>query len=307
MSIELNALNCTDKKLGTGLAKCIAELGFPKGFIRVADRNWSADIESDTFDKDYFTEEMQKMNFIPFVGSADFESNTADPTNQESANGLVRTIRNGKPQMSFTYWRGFPFYNILTAYNSYGEGGVILVFEKGILVAKTSDNTIQSFNLGMQNTNTFSFNDGSNGEQVMTSIQLEDENQFALQGTIITNETLGFNPSIEINGVIDANIVLDTVSAGTDITASITATTNSVFLIKGLTVDSVSVVVNGVRETPTAITFNDATNKYDITTSTSLTASDEVFVEIYDTANDYSVANEGGQLYRGKSATSTVS
>ena len=121
--IELNAKACGDDKKGTGLAACEVELGFPLGFIRT-NRSWSEDIASGTLDKDYFVKEVQKMNFVPFIGSADYESNTAEATVQESANGLSRVTRIGKPQMSTTYWKGLTFHTIASSYNSYGDENV---------------------------------------------------------------------------------------------------------------------------------------------------------------------------------------
>lgn len=304
--IELNAKPCTNGKLGTGLAACEVELGFPLGFIRT-NRSWSESIASGTLDKDYFIKEVQKMNFVPFIGSADYESNTAEATQQESANGLTRVVRNGKPQMSFTYWRGFPFHTIASSYNSYGEGNVILVFEQGLLVVESVDGeTISGFKLGMQNTGTFSFNDGSNGEQVMVSIQLANENEFNLRGQILTNDSLGFNVATELPSVIDCDVKLDTPSAGSSISASVVATSNSAFNILGLEVANFRVIVNGTAEAPSAVSYNDVTEKYDITTTTSITSSDTVTLELYDSVEDLNVTILDDQLYRGKSTEQTV-
>ena len=247
------------------------------------------------------------MNFVPFIGSADYESNTAEATVQESANGLSRVTRNGKPQMSFTYWKGFPFHTIASSYNSYGEGNVILVFERGILVVESLDGaSVSGFKLGMQNTGTFSFNDGSNGEQVTVMIQLSDENEFNLRGQIITNETLGFNVANELPAVIDADVKVDAISAGTSVSAAVTATSNSAFKILGLEVANFRIIVNGTAEAPDAVSYNDVTGQYDFTTTSTLSASDEVVVELYDSVEELDVTVLDDQLYKGKSSTVTV-
>jgi hypothetical protein len=304
--INLNAKSCATDKKGTGLAACIVELGFPRGFIRT-DRSWSEVIASGTLNKEYFVKEVQKMNFIPFIGAADFANNTAEATTQESANGLLRKIRNGKPLLDFTYWKGYPFHKIASSYNSYGSGDVILVFEQGILVVKSVDGTkVSAFKLGMQNAGTFTFNDGTNGEQVMVGIQLQDESEFNLRGEIITNETLGFNVGEDLPEIVDANVVLDDLSTGTDVKATITAVTNSAFNIKGLLAANFRIIIEGVAEAPSSVAYNDVTNKYVFVTSTTLSSTDTVQVELYDSVESLNVAVLADQLFRGISAVGTV-
>jgi len=305
--IDLNAKSCLDDKKGTGLAACIVELGFPRGFIRT-NRSWSEVISSGTLDKEYFVKEVQKMNFVPFIGAADFASNTAEATTQESANGLLRTIRNGKPMMDFTYWKGYPFHKIASSYNSYANGDVILVFENAILVVESlAGDTISGFKLGMQNASTFSFNDGTNGEQVTVGIQLQDENEFNLRGQIITNETLGFNVGEDLPSIIDSVITLETPSVGTALNASIVAETNSAFNIKGLLASNFRIIIEGAAEAPASVTYSDVTNKYVFVTTTTLSSTDTVQIELYDSDESLNVAVVEDQLYNGISAVGTVS
>lgn len=305
--INPNYKNCDKSQMGTGLVDCLAELGYPTGLIRTA-KNWRADVSTDTMDKDYFVEQIQKGNFVPFLGARAYTQNTPETTFSESDNGIKLPVRNGKPEFQYEYVKTVHYNKIAYSHNSYRGGNVILTFDNGaIFLAETTDKTqLKGFDLAMQNTASFMFKTGSEPGKTMLTIQLENEDEYNLQGVVLSREQLGFNINTDIFGVIETNITLDEVSAGNTINASVNALANGAVNIEGLAANNLRVIIEGTAEAPASISYNDVDGKYEITTTTAMTAGDEVYVELYDTDNDVNVAIANELLYKGKSSTATV-
>lgn len=300
----LNAQNCDKTLLGTGLPECVADLGYPKGFIYTKP-TWAQTIEGTTFDKDWLIGEIQQGNFYPFIDSFSTEQNTPDATTEESANGELTVVRNGLPQFTFSFIKSWQFQKIAYGYNGFGRFGVIFVFDNDVLLlAKTSDGKVTGFKAGMTNTNTYMFNSGSEQGKTPMSFQLLDNKQFNSQGEILNPE---FDVTNEITGVIDC--ILQNGAAVTDtdtiVSIDIVARANPLFKILGLGQNNFRIIVDGSTVPFTDVTYNTVTNLYDITLQNPLSGGESVVVELFDAPFD--IARLGDQLYKGVSEAITAS
>lgn len=290
----LNAQNCEKSLLGTGLPECIADLGYPKGFIYTKP-TWSQTITGTTFDKDWLIQEIQAGNFYPFIDSFSTEQNTPDPTTEESANGEKTVVRNGLPEFTFSFIKSWQFQKIAYGYNGFGRFGVIFVFDNDVLLlAKTNDGRVTGFKAGMTNTNTYMFNTGSEQGKTPMTFQLLDNKQFNTEGEILNPE---FNVTGEINGVIDCVLQNGVAPIGSVVSIEIVARANPLFKILGLGQSNFRILVDDVIVPFNDVTYNTATGLYDITLDNALTGSESVVIRLEDTP--YDVARLGDQLYKG--------
>lgn len=305
--IQPNFKNCIEGTRGTGLPECLATLGYPMGFIRT-NKNWNIEIETGMIDKDFIVDQIQAGNFVPFLGAKVVTQNTPETTFKEYDNGEKIAIRNGKPEFSFEYSKTVHFNKIAYSHNGYKNGKVILTFSNGaIFLPESSDGlSLQGFDLAMQNTGTFKFKEGSEPGKTIITIQLGAEDQFNAKGVILSKEELGFDINNDIFGIIDTNIKLSPIAAGSSLVADIKASMNSAFNIKGLVADNFRVVINGSPEVAASATYNDIAGNYTIGTTSAMINADEVFVQAYDSVNDYDVAISEGLLFKGKSNTVVV-
>jgi len=296
--MAVNEQNCELTQVGTALPDCYAELGYPKGFI-LTKKSWS-ESDSTTIDKEYIQTKIQEGVFIPFLNSTEFTDNTPDPTDQEFADGTKVNVRSGKPEFQFDFTKSYNFQKIAVKYNSFSKYNVILVFDNDSMLLAHSNGNLSGFNAGMIHTNTFSHNTGSEVGMTPTRFQLLDNKQYNNGGIL----TADFDLTGEINGVLDATLVAS--EDGTDVAVKVRSEINPLFDVLGLTVAEFSLLVNGAREQPSAVTQN-ADNSYTLTPTSTLTTSDTVVVELYDNANSLNTAKVGDLFYKGKSESITWS
>jgi len=287
-----NLENCDINRLGTGLGDCLAKLKYPIGFFLVK-KTWSTTNDT-VIDKAYILDNIQNGNFIPFVESFDYEQNTPETTFQEGANGKKRQVRNGLPEFTFRFLKTIQFQKIAYSYNSYDQYDVILLFNNNKLFLADDGTNYSGFNASYVNTNTAMFNDGSNDTMTPMAFQLTDNLQFNY-GSVV-----GVGYSItSTNGVIDTLITDGSAVAGGDITVKVVFKANPAENVLGLGVDQFRVVLNGVAEVPSAVSYNDVNGTYAITPTSTTVGADDVVVELYDDANSVSVAKLGDLLFDG--------
>jgi len=296
---NINTADCSTNQLGTGLPSCIADVNYPVGVI-LTPKSWSEARET-TIDKSYIQQKIQEKVFIPIINATSFEQTTPDPTTQEFPNGVVLVVRNGKPQFTFTYVASILFQKVLASYNSYQQYNVIMVFDNDVLFLADDGTNLKGFSATHVNTNTYMFNTGSEVGQAKLQIQLLDNKQFN-EGSILDPN---FDVTNDINGIIDATIT-GTAVAGGDITVSVTAMLNEASSVEGLTDNEFRILLNGVAEVPTTVSY-DATNEtYVLTPTSTTTASDEVVVQLSDNLDSKVVAQVGDLFYQGSSNVITV-
>ena len=295
----LNSKDCTTEVLGTGVTECLADVGYPKGVI-LTQKSWSEDA-STTIDKDYIVTKVQEGVFIPLVDSTGFEQNTPEATTQEFPDGTMVVVRNGKPQFSFNYVRSIQFQKIAASLSSYKKYNAILVFDNDVLFLANNGTNVSGFSLGMFNTNTYTINSGSEVGYTTISMQMLDNKQFN-EGSVLDPS---FDVTNDLNGVIDT-VIEGTAASGSDVLVSVKASVNQAVNILGLTDTNFRLIVNGTAEAASAVSFNDVSNQYEITPTSTLSGSDTVVVELYDSVASLNVTKLGDQLYKGKSAEIVV-
>lgn len=269
-------------------------------------RKINLDSSSDTLDLAYFTEQVQMQNYIPFNGSVNYTQNTPEPTVQEFDSGAKLVVRNGKPELVFDYIKGKIWDGIAHSYNTNNKDAVFLTFDNGAILVANNNGILNGFNLQMQNAASFMFKTGSEVARTQITIQLKDENTFNNDFAIITADQLGFDIEDELPEVMEVNLVADAPAAGANLEVAATARVNQGSNILGLGATEFRLIVDGSAATISTVTYNDVSNKYVIEPSSAFTAGQEVYAELYDTANSRAVANLDGQLYKGTSNTVTV-
>lgn len=291
---------CNLEQLGTGLTDCIQKLGYPKGFIKTS-RNFS-ESTSTVLNREYFETKIQEGVFVPFLGADNNDLPVAEDVTQELPNGVQRIVRSGKPVFNFGYMTGgYYLHKIFSSYKGNNFGKVLLVFENGTILAVMSQDktTWSGFDAGMF-TSQYTANTGSEDEQVTAIMQITNTEQFENLGTILDSESLGFNPN-DLTGVIDTEVTVTAapVAATGQITATVKALFNKGIDIEGLLATDFRVLLNGVEDTITAVTFINGAYEIDITSA--LVAADEVVVELYDDALELVTVKVGDQFYKGVS------
>jgi len=297
---NINFKECSLVNVGTALPDCVAELGQPKGFV-LTSRDWSEDV-STTLDKAYFQQKVQEGVFIPFLNATGFEENTPDATNQEFQDGTMVNVRSGKPMFTFQYTKSVHFQKIASKYNSFERFNILLVFDNDNLFgALNSDETeVSGLKLGMLHTNTYNQNDGSNVGQTPISMQLLDNKQYN-EGAVIDPE---FDLNSELFGILDVDVA--GTSASGSVSFSVKASVNEAVNIKGLLAGNLRLVVDGVAEAITNVTYDDVSNEYTGDPTNAFSGGEEVVVELYDDSIPANVAILNNRFYRGKSTIITA-
>jgi hypothetical protein len=278
----LTGVDCTTSRYGSGLEACQAIEGLPNGVILVP-KGWSLNKATDTFNKAYVQEQCQLGNFIPLVGCFEMISETPDATTQESQSGLMEVVRQGKPNFTATYKQGLAFQKIAYSYNSYQQYDTLITYETGyIKCAESADG--------------YSENNGTTSASTILKFQVIDPLEYNLYVNLLTD--LDFNPTSEIFGITDVNIVGRADASDNKVYVKPTWKWNDLFTITGLAAANFTLTVNGVVNAIVgAITYNATTKEYTITPTATLVAADVVTVTLTDGA--INTAKVGNKLYSG--------
>lgn len=233
---------------------------------------------------------VKNSRYFPYLGLFNFEQTTPENEVATSSTGLNQTIRDGKPSFTIT----FPASTCLVKSLNNKKGltwRIVLYFDKGIYIANdaTKENVF-GFLAPYFDVSTMRFKAGTDIQQVNVMFQLEDANEFNMNGSFITYEALGFNLR-EIQGAFNAELAVEA-SAGTSVLVTATALCNSDVVYEGLELPA-NWKVNGVATT--AVSYSPATGKYTLTVAT-LTAGDNVVVSL-------AGEDELGNIYVGTSKT----
>lgn len=295
-----NQKDCLTTRKNLGLSDCILQEGRLTGKILVP-KGWSIDLTTDTFDKDYVNEQIQLGNFIPILGAVEATNNTPEATTEEYQGGVMSVVRNGLPQFTFKYLRGWLFANALSTYNSFQAYDVLFVFSSGAIAGATNGTTFSGFDLGMLNAGTYMFTDGSTSASVSTTIQLMNETQFNRDVAILDASVLDFNVNADIFPITD--IVMTGRADVSDAKVYFKAkfATNQSSVLGGIAIANLRVTVSGTVDTITALSlsYNSTTQEYSFTPTATLTTSTPVVVQLYDSVNSVACAKIGNKFYKG--------
>lgn len=267
-----------------------------------------------TLDNDALTAEadwkarIEAMTLFPYLGIYNFEQTTPENERATSSTGVMSSIRDGKPQFSFSFNKGGCFHKSI--YNKRGDNrwDAGLIFETGILLALNSDDTVSGFGVSMFDVETFRLLQGTDPQMSTAVMQFLDAYQFNANHVFFTWESLGVNLA-QVQGVIDVSIlyVPSEVPTGDEIVVKVVSACNNDDVILGLD-DETAWVVGGTQTTPktvTAVAFDTQTNLYTLTLSTALISNDTVAPKIVGTDSDV-YEDLTGNLFKGQAKTEIV-
>lgn len=299
----ITGTDCVSSRFGTGMESCQAIEGLPNGFI-LTPKGWQLNKTTGTFNKAYVQDQIQLGNFIPFTNAFDVVSETPDPTTEESQSGIMSTVRQGKPMFTATFKKGLAFQKASFTYNTFEQYDVLICYESGMIKAvETVDGTaIKGLNVGMVNTNGYQENNGTNTASTIIKFQATDPLEYN-QNVILLNN-LDFNPNTELNGITD--VVLTGTADASDNKVYIKAVWkhNESYNLSIFAMANFGLTIDGVEDTISAVVWDSVNNRYSITPTTALTASDLVVVRLRDTT--IPTAKVGNKFYKGVSPAITV-
>ena len=305
--ILFNQKDCLTTRKNLGLPDCIIQEGRLTGKILVP-KGWSINLTSGTFDLAYVNEQIQLGNFIPMLGAVSVTNNTPEATTEEFEGGVIDVVRNGLPQYDFKFLRGgWKFANALHTYNSFQAYDVLLVFSSGAIAGATNGTAMSGFDLGMFNTGTYMFTDGTSKSSVITKIQIINEAQFNRDVALLDASVLDFNVNTDINPITD--IVMTgraDVSEG-KVYFKATFDMNQATNLLSIAIANLRCTINGVADTITALSlvYNSTTKEYEFVPTTTLTTSQSVVVQLYDSAESIACTKIGNRFYKGTTASIT--
>jgi hypothetical protein len=299
--IAINQKDCATSIKNLGLADCIIQNGRVVGKI-LTSPSWSIDTTSGTLDLAAVNDLIQDGTFIPVLGAVEAVNGTPEATTEEYQGGVMSVVRNGLPMFTFKFLKGWGYARALYSLNSFQQYKLLLVHEDGSISGTVNGTTFSGFSLGMLNTGTYFFTDGSVSGYVNTVVQMTSTDEFNLNAATIDRSTLGF----------DANQLLPI----TDIvmTGRADASENKVYFkakfamnqaqnLGGIAIANLKSTVEGTVDTITALSlsYNSATEEWSYTPTATLAAADTVVVELVDGVKD--VAKIGTRYFKGKTAT----
>lgn len=309
MAILGNTKDCSTERINLGLPDCIIEQGRLTGFI-IVPKGWSLTIASDTFDKEYVNDQIQLGNFVPVLGAVEAINNTPEATTEEYQGGIMSVVRNGLPAYAFKFIKGgWKFANALYSYNSQQAFDVLFVFSTGAIAGATGSNgtTMTGFDLGMLNTGTYMFTDGSTSSSVTVTMQLINEVQFNRDTYLLDSSVLDFNVNTEILPITD--IVLTGRADVSDDKVYFKAkfAMNQSSTLAGIAIANLRVTISGTVSTIVAdsLSYDAVTDEWEFEPTNAFTTSSSIVVQLYDSTAVTATAKIGTRYYKGATAAIT--
>lgn len=307
MSVLINQKDCQTVRKNLGLSDCLTIEGIPKGIILVP-KGWAINLETDTFNRAYVDEQIQLSNFIPILGSVEITNNTPEATTEEYQGGVKSVVRNGLPEFSVKYLKGWKFANLLHTYNSFQSFDVLITFASGAIAGATNGTELTGFDMGMLNTGTYMFSDGSTSASVMLMFQLIDEIQFNQNVAVLDASVLDFKVNTDIQPITDIKLIARASASDAKVYFKAYFNTNLSDPLGGIAIANLRSTINGTVDTITAasLSYNSLTQEWSYTPTATLVASDTVIVQLYDSVNVVDVAKIGTRFYKGTSNTAVT-
>ena len=299
-------LNCASDRRNIGVEACNVPLGQKKGHIQ-APLDWSLNIATETFNKEYVNEKIQDGTFKIIGNAYAVVTETAEDTTQESTSGQLSVVRKGLPIVTTTVKKGYEGHAGMFDMSADGIYSVLEIYESGVIAAVVSKDgtTLSGCAVGMYEVGTFVDNNGSESASTMIKYQLTDVAQYNKDRVFLTN--LDFNPNTEINNIIDATLVARAVVTGNKVYTTVQWSRNLGFPIKGFAAANMKLTINGVDNAIVgALVYSSTTGEYAITPTATLVASDDVVVTLNDATASIEVAKVGTKFYSGYSNTAVA-
>ena len=308
MAVLINQKDCLVSRKNLGLSDCLIQEGRLTGFI-IVPKGWSINLETDTFNLAYVNEQIQLGNFVPVLGAIEATNGTPEATTEEYQGGVKSVVRNGLPEYTFKYLKGgWKFASALYTYNSFQAFDILFVFSSGAIAGATNGTTFSGFDLGMLNSGTYLFTDGSVSASVSVSMQLINETQFNRDLAIIEADSLDFKVNTDISPITDIVITARADASDAKVYFKPVFEMNRATTLGGIAIANLRSTVNGVVDVITAasLSYNAITKEYSYTPTAVLVATDKVYVELYDSVEVTSCAKIGTKYYKGISSEVTT-
>lgn len=304
-----NQKDCITSRKNLGLSDCIIQEGRLTGFI-IVPKGWAINLETDTFNLAYVNEQIQLSNFVPVLGAIEATNGTPEATTEEYQGGVKSVVRNGLPEYTFKYLKGgWKFASALYTYNSFQAFDILFVFSSGAIAGATNGTVFNGFNLGMLNSGTYMFTDGSVSASVSVSMQLIDEVQFNRDVYLIDSSVLDFKVNSDINPITDIVITARADASDAKVYFKAGFESNQATPLGGITIANLRSTVNGVVGdviTAASLTYSATTKEWSYTPTAVLVATNPVIVELYDTVEGVSCTKIGTRFYKGISNTAVT-
>lgn len=300
--ININAFgSCSNDYAGTGTGQCpIDQLGDFLG-DGLLNKGTSLDVTTGTLDESTFRALITEGKLHQLLDREAFEQATPENEIYTSPEGLIRSIRAGKPQFSITYSKGLCFHKALYKLQGNNKYDHIFYFTKGMLMCTNVAGTkLKGFNGGEFMVGTYMFQQGTEIEKGKATFQLKDAEEFNTRWVFIPYDVLGFSP-LEIDGVVDTVVKMDNISAGTTFTLDIVDGCNSSISYADV-LDIIGVwscTKNGTNLIPTAVAV--VGGKLQFTVSPALVATDVITASLNGVAEDANLV-----YYKSNVGTKTV-
>jgi hypothetical protein len=298
--ILFNQKDCDVTRKNLGLPDCILQEGRLTGFM-LTPKGWALDL-TETFDKAYVNDQIQLGNFIPFTGAVEATNGTPEATTEEYQGGVMSVVRNGLPMFTFKYLKGgWKFANALQTYNSFQAYDVILIFSSGAIAGATNGTQLTGFDLGMLNTNTYMFTDGSVSASVSVGMQIINEAQFNRDVALLDSSVLDFNVNVDINPITDIVMSGRADASENKVYFKANFDMNQSVPLSGLAIANLRCTINGVADVITALSlsYDSVEKEYSFTPTATLIVADAVVVQLYDAVNVIDVTKIGQRYYKG--------
>ena len=226
--IDINKFGlCAEDVLGTGQGECpITDFGDLKG-IGLLKKGSKLNLATDTLNDATFRSLITDGKLHQLVNSYAFEDTTPENERSTSSDGLMQTIREGKPMYSFTFKKGMYNAKAMQSLKGNNRWDAFFYFTEGLLVAlDTAGANLKGFNGSMFDVDSYKFKQGAETEFSKVSLQLSDAKEFNQRFVFFTWEELGFN-ALEIEGVIETVVSFNASPvAGTSITVKVADANN---------------------------------------------------------------------------------
>ena len=306
--VLINQKDCIISRKNLGLSDCIIQEGRLTGFI-ITPKGWSINLETDTFNLAYVNEQIQLGNFVPVLGAVEATNGTPEATTEEYQGGVKSVVRNGLPEYTFKYLKGgWKFASALYTYNSFQAFDVLFAFSSGAIGGATNSTTFSAFDLGMLNSGTYMFTDGSTSASVSVSMQLINEVQFNRDVAILDADSLDFKVNVDISPITDIVITARADASDAKVYFKPVFETNRATTLGGIAIANLRSTVNGTVDviTSASLSYNATTKEYSYTPTATLVAADKVYVELYDAVEGVSCSKIGSRYYKGISNEATT-
>ena len=300
--IDINKFGlCAEDVLGTGQGECpITDFGDLKG-LGLLKKGTKLNLATDTLNEVAFRTLITDGKLHQLVNSYAFEDTTPENERSTSSDGLMQTIREGKPMYSFTFKKGMYNAKAMQYLKGNNRWDAYFYFSEGLLVAlDTAGENLKGFNGSMFDVDSYKFKQGAETEFSKVSLQLSDAKEFNQRFVFFTWDELGFN-ALEIEGVIEVNVAFDAAPVTAAIALKVADANNRSISYASLFDEAAAwkVLVDGVNNVVTSVSVTGTVAT--LTLTTPIASTDVINVSLNGIVADLEL-----KYYKSNSVTATI-